>query len=80
MAPTKIDEMEEKLNQVLFYLHNDDKTGKRGIVQDIYDLKKDVHSIKSEIADFKTRIGILSIVASGIVTLAGWLIKLFIVK
>lgn len=95
MPPTKIEEIEDKLTQLLFYIHNDNHTGRKGLVQEVSDIKSDISKVKSEIFDFmnkykekeavkaaeqRTAIIVTSAFVSGLVGLIGWVLKIIFLK
>lgn len=95
MPPTKIDEIEDRLSQLLFYIHNDNHTGRKGLVQEVADIKADITQVKREILDFmtkykekeavraaeqKTAIVVTSAFVSAIVAIVGWIVKIIFLK
>lgn len=88
---TKIEEMEKKIDQVLFYLHNDNHTGKKGLVQEMHDLKTEIFNVKVDITAFineykkqeavkNARIGVIAVVVSAATSIAGYLFKIIFFK
>lgn len=88
---TKIEEMEKKIDQVLFYLHNDNHTGKKGLVQEMADLKNEIFNVKVDITAFineykkqeavkQAKVGVIAALVGGSASLVVWLVKIFIVK
>ncbi len=71
-------EIADSLKRILFYLDNDNKTGKKGLVTEIDDLKTEVAGLKNTLTNFiaeyrqaqavqKAKVGLLSLIGGGIV-------------
>lgn len=87
----KIDGLDNNVKIILFYLNNDAATGKKGLVQDVADLKDEIIAVKDEFSEFvheykkkeavkNARVGVISAIVSGGITLVAWIVKTFIIK
>lgn len=85
---SEITEIKRSLDRILFYLENDPKTGKEGLVTEIENVKSDVAGLKNTMINFiaeyrqaqavkNAKVGLIATLASAIVTVIMWLIKIF---
>tara|TARA_R110000851_G_scaffold268235_2_gene420929 strand:+ start:2753 stop:2986 length:234 start_codon:yes stop_codon:yes gene_type:complete len=75
-----MEELEKKVDKILFYLYKDDDTGTTGLVQDVKLLKTEVHEIQQKTLSrekFMKRMSVVFGVVGGFVV---WGIKLLITK
>lgn len=76
----RIAEIEAKLDQVLSYIYNDAKTGRKGLVQEFDELKKLVHSFldeqKTKEAVKKAKLAVWGMVGAGFI----WIMEKLIEK
>lgn len=67
-----------KLDRVLYILENDDKTNRKGLVQEVNDIKLQVQELitKDRIGESKT--ALLGVIGGALSTIAFWIIQYFI--
>ena len=82
MSEKEVAALSKKLDQIMFYLHNDDKTGHKGLVSKVEDLHNDFHDFKNKYetnqAIRKTAMGIYGAIGAGIFVAAKWLVTMLI--
>lgn len=68
----------QKLDRVLYILENDDKTNRKGLVQEVNDIKLQVQELitKDRIGESKT--ALLGAIGGALSTIAFWIIQYFI--
>ncbi len=82
----EIHSIKDSLQRILFYLENDGKTGRKGLVMDVEDLKEDVESVKKNLNDFineyrqaqavkAAKASVWGIVGGSVVSFVIWLLK-----
>lgn len=80
-------EIKDGLNRILFYLENDSRTGRKGLVTDVEDLKEDFKDLRNTLTNFiaeyrqaqavkNAKVGLIGALAGAAVTGIGWLIKI----
>lgn len=76
----KIAEIEAKLDQVIGYIYNDNKTGRKGLVQEFDELKKLVHGFleqqRTREAVKKAKLAVWGMIGAGFI----WVIERVIEK
>jgi hypothetical protein len=96
--PPSHKELEDHLNtitndmrQVLHYLHNDDRTGKKGLVQEMADFKLEFYALQDTVAEFiheykkkeairEAKVGLIAALVGGGASLVVWIAKIFFIK
>lgn len=80
---SEISEIKDGLSRILFYLENDEKTGKKGLVKEMDMLKDDVQGLRNTLTNFiaeyrqekavnKAKVGIIGAIGGSIVTALTW--------
>lgn len=86
---SEITEIKDSLNRILFYLENDSKTNRKGLIMDVEELKEDLESVKKNLTDFineyrqaqavkAAKASVWGIVGGAIVSFIIWLFKLLV--
>lgn len=69
---SKYESLDKKVDKILFYLENDNKTNKKGLVQQVTELKTDIDEIKTK---ERVKIGKVGVISSILGAIGGFLIK-----
>lgn len=83
---SEVQEIKDVLHRILFYLENDPKTGKKGLVTDVEDVKQHVRSVEEKLDEFiyeynkaqavkAAKASVWGIIGGGVVSAVIWLIK-----
>lgn len=79
MSHDDIEILKGKVDKILNYLHNDDKTSQKGLVAEVHDLRTDftafVTSYKTEQSYKKGIVAAIGFIGGGLGYLAGLVIK-----
>lgn len=82
MSEKEVQALSKKLDRIMFYLHNDEETGHKGLVSKVEDLHKDFHEFKNKYdtnqAIRKTAMGIYGAIGAGVFVVAKWLITMLV--
>lgn len=68
----------QKLDRVLYILENDDKTNRKGLVQDVADLKAQVQELVTKNKLNESRNALLGAISGAAFTVAFWILQYFI--
>lgn len=86
LSVTDIQKIHDDLHRILSYLENDGKTGRKGLVTEVEDLKKELDSTKQTMVNFiaeyrkdqavkYAKNAVWGMVGAAAVTIAWWLVK-----
>ena len=81
-------DIKDSLNRILFYLENDSRTGRKGIVTEMEDMKESITDLRNSVVRFiaeyrqaqavkNAKVGLIGALAGGVVTGIAWIIKVF---
>lgn len=68
----------QKLDRVLYILENDDKTNRKGLVQDVNDLKLQVQELLTKERINESKTALLGAIGGAVFTIAFWILQYFI--
>lgn len=83
----EMQEIKDSLHRILFYIENDPKTGRKGIITDVEDIKTNIIDLTQKVDGFiveynkaqaikNAKIGLISSICGGIAACVVWLIKM----
>ena len=70
----------QKLDRVLYILENDDKTNRKGLVEEVFDLKIQVQDLVTKERIDESRMTLLGVVGGGLFTFAFWVFQYILSK
>ncbi len=70
----------QKLDRVLYILENDDKTNRKGLVEEVFDLKIQVQDLVTKERIDESRMTLLGVVGGGLFTVAFWIFQWLLTK
>ncbi len=79
MSHDDVEILKTKVDKILFYLHNDEGTGEKGLIAQVKVLQKDfsefVIAYKTEKAIKKAKLGVIGAIGGGVVTFLIWFVE-----
>ena len=81
MSERDVETLKKDVQKILSYLHNDDDTGKKGLVAEVHDIKKSfnefVVSYKTAQAFRKGQVAVIAVIGGGVACLIQIIIKAY---
>ena len=86
---TELQDLRNDIKEVLFYIRNDPRTGRKGLVKEVEDLKASQDETNEKLIDFITeyrkdqavkraKVGLIGAIGGAVATCLGWIITHFI--
>jgi hypothetical protein len=72
--------LSQKLDRVLYILENDDKTNRKGLVEEFSDMKKTLEDLVLKQKMFATKVAVLGVIGGFLFTFGMWVYDKIIIK
>lgn len=70
----------QKLDRILSILENDPRINKKGLVEQVQDMQKDIHSLLDWKKEITIKAGIFGFIGGIVMTVAAWFLDFFVTK
>lgn len=80
MPPTENKTLSQKLDRVLYILENDDKTNRKGLVEDVSDMKLAIDDLVLEKKMFAAKVSLLGVIGGFMFSVLVWAYDKIIIK
>jgi len=80
MPPAETKTINQKLDRVLYILENDEKTNRKGLVEDVADMKKTLEELIFKQKMFAAKVAFLGVVGGFLFSVLVWAYDKIIIK